>query len=59
MTTLISCEKKSYSNIYTIIKSIKNKNKNKYNEKKHTRKSYLNVVANKAENRKNKIHKIC
>ena len=27
MTTLISCEKKSYSNIYTIIKSIKNKKK--------------------------------
>ena len=45
MTTLISCEKKSYNNIYTIIKSMKNK-------KKHTKKSYLNVVANKAENRK-------
>jgi len=29
-------------------------------KKKHTRKSYLNVVVNKAENRKKKqIHKIC
>jgi hypothetical protein len=45
-------KKKSYNNIYTIIKNIKIK-KNKYNDKKHKKKkkekSYLNVVASEAK----------
>jgi len=47
---------KSHNNIYTIIKNktIKNKIKNKYSEKnmKKEEKSYLNVVASAAKERK-------
>jgi len=48
---------KSHNNIYTIIKNktIKNKIKNKYSEKKIMKKeekSYLNVVASEAKERK-------
>jgi len=59
---LISYEKKSHNNIYTIIKNktIKNKIKNKYSEKNHEKrrkkKSYLNVVASEVKERK-KIRK--
>jgi len=52
-------KKKSHNNIYTIIKNknIKNKIKNKYSEnkswkKKKKEKSYLNVVASEAKERK-------
>jgi hypothetical protein len=61
---LISYEKKNLTTTFTQLlrtKTIKNKIKNKYREKSHEKrrkkKSYLNVVASKAKERKKKFVK--